>query len=174
MKFGPKVIARHLEIVELRTGVPALVPPCTADLAIAAVDDEEIVSSWQGDDENGYDTPTAVAPPFSGMMVKKFGRTTGFTRGMIQAFSRRPNPYPFDLPKFKATVWFKNVWTVAPLDGAFALPGDSGSLVVSEDGLTAIGILFAADKQGKGAVIIPMDHAITHFGGLELVGDHGV
>ena len=81
------------------------------------------------------------------MTVKKFGRTTGFTKGIIQAFSRRPNPYPFDLPKFKATVWFKNVWTVAPLDGAFALPGDSGSLVVSEDGLTAVGILFAADKQ---------------------------
>jgi len=174
MKFGPKVIARHSEIVELRSGVPALVPPCTADLAIGAVADERIVSSWQGDDENGYDTPTTVSAPVSGMVVKKFGRTTGFTKGMIQAFSRRPNPYPFDLPKFKATVWFKNVWTVAPLNGPFALPGDSGSLVVSEDGLTAVGILFAADKYGKGAVIIPMEHAITHFGGLELVGDHGV
>jgi len=174
LKFGPKVIARHSEIVELRSGVPSLVPPCTADLAIGAVDDEAIVSSWQGDDENGYDTPTAVSSPVSGMKVKKFGRTTGFTRGIIQAFSRRPNPYPFDLPKFKATVWFKNVWTVAPLDGAFALPGDSGSLVVTDDGLTAVGILFAADKNGKGAVIIPMDHAITHFGGLEMVGDHGV
>jgi hypothetical protein len=60
--------------------------------------------------------------------------------------------------KFTATVNFANVWTVVSADNsAFALPGDSGSLVVTEDGQFAVGLLFAVSSDGLRAWVAPMD-----------------
>jgi hypothetical protein len=61
------------------------------------------------------------------------------------------------------------------VDGSeFALPGDSGSLVVAEDGSSAVGVLFAASRSGEYGWIIPMPCVIGAFGGLQLVGRHGL
>jgi hypothetical protein len=56
----------------------------------------------------------------------------------------------------------------------FVLPGDSGSLVVNEDGLVAVGVLFAGNPSGDYGWIIPMPAALGVFGGLSLVSGHGV
>jgi hypothetical protein len=67
------------------------------------------------------------------------------------------------------------VWTVrARMGEIFALAGDSGSLVVTEDGAQAIGIVFAANRSGDFGWIIPMPYVLTAFGGLRLVGGHGI
>jgi hypothetical protein len=57
---APGEIARHEEICELRSGEPTLVNPCREDVAIARVTDPKIVSSWQGDSSDGYDTPQRI------------------------------------------------------------------------------------------------------------------
>jgi hypothetical protein len=170
---GPREIARHAEIEPLRSGDPALVCPCSEDLAIARVTDAAILSSWQGGD-TGYDTPTKTIAPVTGMKVRKFGRTTGVTVGVLDSFVSDPTPIPCQTKTFKGTVWFCDMWYVMGDGGAFALSGDSGSLVVTEDGQHAVGILFACNRTGEFGQIIPIDHVLKHFGGVTLVAGHGV
>lgn len=173
---APGEVGRHAEIRELRSGNPELVPAACDDIAIATAVDSTGLSSWQGDDQ-GYDTPGNHIPPQSEVSVKKFGRTTGLTRGVVEA-RLTPFPMPYKCRRFSAVVWFQDAWTVRPSeDNPFALPGDSGSLVVTEDGGYAIGIVFGVGGGGRGGgygIIIPIDHVLSMFGGLQLVNGHGV
>jgi hypothetical protein len=169
---APGEIARHSEICELRSGVPALVAPCQEDLAIAEVPDPNTVSSWQGDIEGGFDTPAHAIAPRTGMRVKKWGRTTGLTTGVIESHSTLTH-VQYKYKYFSAMVYFRDVWFVRSEDtDPFVLPGDSGSLVVTEDETKAIGVVFAGG-QGYG-VIVPMPHVSTCFGGVRLTSGHGV
>jgi hypothetical protein len=172
---APSEIGRHHAIHELRSGDPIFVNPCDADLAIARATDPNSVSSWQGDTIDGYDTPSRAQVPVSMMQVKKFGRTTGLTTGEIEARVTTPLAVEYKSKYFKGTVWFKDVWSVrAPAGSVFALPGDSGSLVVTEDASRAIGLVFAANSSGEYGWIIPMACVTAAFGGLNLVSGHGV
>ena len=65
-------------------GDPALVPLMRFDAALGQVVDQNVVSSWQGDDAKGFDTPTLVANPIANQRVKKAGRTTGVTIGVCE------------------------------------------------------------------------------------------
>lgn len=169
----PRQLCRHHDIIELRSGTPDLVPPTRADVAVATVPDDKAVSSWQGDDLHGYDTPTAVIQPSSGLRVKKTGRTTGLTFGTVEAFITAPTPIPYKMRDFAARVWVAGVWIVrSDPDGHFALLGDSGSLVVTEDGAAAVGLLFACTMDGL-AYIVPME-TVTRELSLHLVGQHGI
>lgn len=173
---APGEVARHAEICELRSGDPALVPVTCDDIAIATVVNHASISSWQGDAADGYDTPTLDVPVVSNMKVKKFGRTTGLTIGTTEARVIAPFALPYKCKYFSAVVWFKDAWTVrSDGPGPFALPGDSGSLVVTEDGSHAVGVLFAV-SQGTGdyGFIIPIAHVLNKFGGLQLIGNHGI
>jgi hypothetical protein len=172
---APIEIGRHAEIHELRSGDPGFVNPCEADLALARATDATALSSWQGEAPFGYDTPTRSQSPISRMEVKKVGRTTGLTHGIIQARIPTPAPLPYTARHFKSVVWFQNVWTVRSADvSEFALAGDSGSLVVAEDGSCAVGLLFAASRSGEYGWIIPMPCVTDAFGGRRLVGGHGL
>ena len=171
---APTQVCTHSEIIELRSGVPPLVSPCREDLAIAEVPDPSMVSSWQGDATNGYDTPTSAAILSTGLPVKKWGRTTGLTSGILQSAQSRSS-VPYDGEKFKALVWFRDVWTIRSIDeNPFALPGDSGSLVVTEDGKHAVGILFATSQKGAVGIIVPIDRVLQAFGRITLVNKHGL
>ena len=170
---APRLLCRHADIVELRSGFPSLVPLSRCDAAIADVPDDQAVSSWQGDSISGYDTPSQTTAPISGLRVKKFGRTTGLTFGTIEA-KTTPFPLPYRNPNFTAVVWFTDVWTVAadPEDH-IALPGDSGSLVITENEGAAVGLLFAASPRGDYAYIAPIDTVLSELQ-LELVSNHGI
>jgi hypothetical protein len=160
---------------ELRSGDPHFVVPGGIDLALGRVSDPASICSWQGDAADGYDTPGRIAEPVSLMRVKKVGRTTGLTFGEVEAHINTPTPIEYKAKHFKGTVWFRNIWTVRARNSQyFALPGDSGSLVVSEDGATAVGILFAGNPAGDYGWIIPMPAAVELFGGLSLVSHLGV
>lgn len=170
---APGMICEHSAIVELRSGCPVFVKRCHADLAIASVPDDGKVSSWQGDSE-GYDTPGVTRVPQRGLRVKKFGRTTGLTHGIIVS-----RVVEFDLPykseNFSALVWFQDVWTVRSTESEpFALGGDSGSLVVTESGDAVVGIVFAESNKGEWAYIIPADCLTSSFNGLSFVSGHGL
>ena len=171
---APGEIGRHDLISELRTGHPAMVPPCTIDLALAIATDDKLLSSWQGDAHGGFDTPAKRHEPLSQTIVKKFGRTTSLTRGVIEARVLTPQPISYNAKHFKGTVYFKDVWSVRALDDVFALPGDSGSLVVTDDGTATVGIVFAANNSGSYGWIIPMESVLSAFPGLSLVHGHGI
>jgi hypothetical protein len=172
---APGEIGQHADIHELRSGNPNFVNPCEADLALATATQLDIISSWQGDTKNGYDTPSGFVKPSTGMKVKKFGRTTGITSGLVEARVSTPMPVTYTAKHFKGTVWFKDVWSVATAASSpFALPGDSGSLVVTEDAQQAVGVLFAANRTGEYGWIIPMPCVAASFGGLALVSQYGV
>ncbi len=172
---APSEIGRHAEICPLRSGDPTFVDPCVEDLAIASVTDANKVTSWQGPAANlgGYDTPTAIEEIDFDMKVKKVGRTTGLTKGVVEA-KLSPFPLPYKANHFSATVWFKEAWSIRGNGEEFALPGDSGSLVVKDDDeSTAVGMIFATSPYGETA-IIPMSFIAKCFGGITLVGSHGV
>jgi hypothetical protein len=172
---APKEICRHSEICELRSGDPAFVSPVSEDIAIARIVNPAFVSSWQGDDENGFDTPNSLIAPTTGMRVKKFGRTSGLTFGIIAA-AVLPFPLPYVCKQFKATVWVRGAWTIRTESPGepFAIAGDSGSLVTDEAAEKAIGVIFAATPSGDLGYMIPMTHVATLLGGLRLVRAHGV
>lgn len=170
---APGEIGRHSKIVELRSGVPALVPSVTEDAAIATVTDPTKITSWQGG-ANGYDTPSNVIEPASLMRVKKIGRTTGLSTGIIESLIPSPTPIPYKSNYFSATVWVKDAWTVRVTGEYFALGGDSGSLVVTEDGSAAVGLLFAASPNGEYGWIIPIKRVLEELGDLSLVSNHEI
>lgn len=160
---------------ELRSGVPGLVPPLSLDAAYARVLHPERISSWQGDAASGFDTPATVAEPRAGLRVKKFGRTTGLTYGTVETFVPTPWVLPYTSTKFKAHVWFQNTWTIrGDDDEPFALPGDSGSLVVSEDGKTALGLIYAVNTGGGYAIFCELAPVLANFGNMELLSNHGI
>jgi hypothetical protein len=170
---APTEVARHAAIVPLRSGEPTQVEPCKEDVALARVVDPGRVSSWQGTEQDGYDTPTEIADLKSGDEVKKFGRTTGLTTGSVESLVKSPTPLSYRLKLFTAQVYFQDFWTVVGDQGEpFALQGDSGSLVVTADGKAAAGLIFACDD--RYALILPMTHVVKCFGGLTLVDGHGV
>ena len=145
------------------------------DAAIAEAVDEDQLSSWQGDELSGYDTPSSTVDPSFDLRVKKVGRTTGATVGVCEAFVPTPWILPYKSGKFSATVWFSDTWTVrSDSPDPFALPGDSGSLVVTEDGLSTVGLLFAVNNKGEYGIIIPINSVLQEFGGAVLVSKHGV
>ncbi|MDR2756491.1 MAG: S1 family peptidase, partial [Planctomycetaceae bacterium] len=138
---APRLIARHSQILELRSGDPYLVPLTSLDAAVAEIDPES-VTSWQGSEEGeeGYDTPSVYITPQPGMFVKKIGRTSGLTLGKIEAEVPGQWPLEYKSKKFTAIVWFQNIWTIRATETPyFALPGDSGSLVVTNDAKHAVG-----------------------------------
>ena len=171
---APREVGRHEWIHELRSGHPGMVNPCDADVALARVTDADIVSSWQGDTDNGFDTPGSTVEPLSLMRVKKVGRTTGLTRGMIEAKVTTPTAITYTSKHFKGVVWFSGVWSIQAIGDHFALPGDSGSLVVTEDGKHAVGMVFAANSSGSYGWMIPMSCVLRAFSGLHLVHGHGL
>ena len=171
---APRQLCRHARIVELRSGTPTLVPLARCDAAVASIPDETTVSSWQGDDSTGFDTPVLTTAPISGLRVKKVGRTTNLTLGTVEALIPAPMPLPYKNTNFTASVWFADIWTVKADEGEqFALPGDSGSLVVTESGDAAVGLLFASSARGDYAWIAPIDTVLSDLS-LTLVGNHGV
>lgn len=174
-RASPREVCRFKDMCELRSGVPALVPPGTLDAAIGSVNDQAMISSWQGDEADGYDTPATTIEPSAGMRVKKFGRTTGLTEGTIEAFLPTPWVLPYKSTRFNSQVWLQDSWTVRGDDGdPFALGGDSGSLIVTEDGQNAVGLLFAVNSRGLYGIFCPIDAVLAHFGGLTLLNRHEI
>ncbi len=170
---SPREVCRHHSIFELRSGFHPLVPTTKADAAIAKIYDDTVVTSWQGDAVIGYDTPSAVLPGSPGLKVKKIGRTTGITYGEIESLVNTPSPILYKSKNFNATVFISDAWIVRANPGEpFALPGDSGSLVVSEDGAQAVGLLFAASPNGELGWITPIEAVLEHFN-VSLVNSHG-
>lgn len=171
--IAPREIGRLEFIFPLTSGCPDFVEPCAMDAALAKVTNPDIITSWQGDFIDGYDTPSRILPPKTGMLVKKFGRTTGLTRGVITTCAAGHMPLLYHADGFNALVYFSNFWFIQNYgNDLFAHPGDSGSLVVTNDAQAAVGLLFSVAKQG--ACMLPLIPVLTALGGVGLVSGHGL
>lgn len=168
----PTAIGRHHSFVQLESGDPGQVRLQELDVALFQITMENAVTSMQGAGDRAYDTPTDTAAPVGGMMVKKFGRTTGLTVGQVVGRAVTGLGIPFQGDRFNSMVYFDGAWAIAPLAGAFSLGGDSGSLVVTEDGTKAVGLIFAGSTSGEVSFMIPIDSVLSALG-AQLVSGYG-
>jgi len=117
-------------------------PDCnTIDAAIASTTTANLGVSTLG----GYGTPSAsVVSPSVGQAVRKCGRTTACTTGTVAEVNVMVSVCyvpqgPFCAPN--GTAMFVNQIGIS--DGSFSAGGDSGSLIVTSNGLNPVGLLFA-------------------------------
>lgn len=112
---------------------------------------------------NGYGTPSSTIKTATfGMNVKKYGRTTGFTHGEIAEINVTVDVCyetrgPFNCVK---SARFVDQFTITP--GTFSDGGDSGSLIVSEDGNNPVGLLFAGSSDRT--IATPIGVVLSRFG----------
>jgi len=112
------------------------------DLAFFDLTDASILSSQQGEGEASYDTPTKFAKIKEELRVKKWGRSTGLTRGEVTKIVSEPESIDYNVVSyygptssqtFKGTVYFPEIYEIESLSvNGFSAGGDSGSLVVTD------------------------------------------
>lgn len=112
----------------------------TMDAAIALSSADDLGNSTLPD---GYGTPSSQTVEASvDLPVKKYGRTTGMTHGQVSEIN------------VTVDVCYEALWIfclksarfvdqIAISPGTFSAGGDSGSLIVTEDGNNPVGLLFA-------------------------------
>lgn len=154
------------------------------DLACFQISKKSTVSSLQGTGDGSYDTPTTFATSIHrGMPVKKWGRSTGLTDGVIEYIGKGQSPEPIDYniicyygpmysQVFKGTVYYDRVYTVA--GSPFSVGGDSGALVVTDNPSQKeeiVGVVIAGGS--KKSILLPIKPALKELK-LELVSGHNV
>lgn len=103
-----------------------------------------------------------IATARSGQAVMKMGRTTGLTYGTVQT-TNVTIKVEFD----GQTAIFENQIYVKGDYGDFLKSGDSGSLLVTQDGAHPIGLLFAG---GEGSAFANPIKPVLDYFGVTLVG----
>jgi hypothetical protein len=79
-----------------------------------------------------------VTPAKLGMRVRKSGRSSGFTTGQITVLDATVDVnYSDKVARFEGQI----------ITTGMSAPGDSGSLLVADDALLAVGLLFAGSEQ---------------------------
>lgn len=168
----PTEIDRLFKIIELHSVHYSHALPSLFDAALAEAIPEKL-TSWQGGESDGYDTPSNIGRPYSGLMVKKYGRTTGITEGIVTDKIAVAKPIEYKHNTFSVISWFKDIWAVVSANQGepFSLPGDSGSLVITPGNPQAIGIIFAG---GRGlSYMIPL-LKLSNEMGFQLVSNHAL
>jgi hypothetical protein len=131
----------------------------TMDAAIALSSAANLGNSTLAD---GYGTPseTPVAA-FVGLPVKKYGRTTSMTQGQVSEVNVTVTVCYEVVSIFCVkSARFVNQISITP--GGFSAGGDSGSLVVTQDGNNPVGLLFAGSSTRTLAT--PIGTVLTRFG----------
>lgn len=127
------------------------------DAAIARSSIENLGTATPSD---GYGTPTLnIVDAAFRLKVKKYGRTTGLTEGRVEGTNAT-----VDVTYDTGTARFVDqIIIFKPGKDAFSLGGDSGSLVVTNDGNNPVGLLFAGTSDGTYAIINPIDLVLQRF-----------
>jgi hypothetical protein len=109
---------------------------------------------------NGYGIPDSETKTATlNMAVQKFGRTTQLTKGTITGLNST------------VIVDYGGGWyawmtgqIIVETSNAFILPGDSGSLMVTnDDSANPVGLLFAGNADGTMAMANPIDAVLDYF-----------
>ncbi|KLN64964.1 hypothetical protein [Vibrio sp. VPAP30] len=127
------------------------------DAAIAITSPGELTTSTP---EDGYGIPnSSVATAFVGLAVKKYGRTTGFTQGTVDAVNASVNVCYEGSSTCTKLALFVGQIVVTP--GTFSAGGDSGSLIVTSSD-DPVGLLFAGSSSYT--IASPIQPVLTRFG----------
>jgi hypothetical protein len=140
-------------------------PPNRIDASIAEVIPDKVRTD--GYIEGLGIISTNVVEPKLGMRVVKSGRTTGITYGTIEGIDVNVIvTYDKDCGSTDTyEAYFINQILIKPdinRNATFSLPGDSGSLVLTEDGLSPVGLLFAGSSDLSQAN--PISDVLNRFG----------
>ena len=142
------------------------------DAALVDVDPEiQVDPSMEG---AGF-VPKRHIMPRMGLLVKKVGRTTGETRGLVNGVRLGMQGIPIDIPYGSRFAKFADIFSVGHIyDGVlpppvFADKGDSGSLIVEDEtgSNQGVGLLFSISspcKDGYGCTFARISSAF----GVEL------
>ncbi|OGF54626.1 MAG: hypothetical protein A2Z21_02985 [Candidatus Fraserbacteria bacterium RBG_16_55_9] len=102
-------------------------------------------------------TPSGAAKPSLGLSVRKSGRTTGLTEGIVRVV----NFDVFDVEYDQGSVRVDDVIVIEGIDDSFSKPGDSGSAIVDPKG-RVVALLFAGSE--KVTFAIPIQRILRHLG----------
>lgn len=116
--------------------------PNLVDAAVAALDPEVEADLRTLD---GLGELTGIGEAADAGAVAKVGRTTGLTFGGVSAFEVDNVVVAYEAGSLR---FDDQVEISGGADGAFSQGGDSGSAIVTRDGLEAVGLLFAGSDQG--------------------------
>lgn len=186
VSLQPFTLGSHHQSIPMILGEPDTIDHTSnTDAAIFSIAAEKMVSSSQ---QGHYDTPTIVeeiiADPDEGLKVKKVGRTTGLTFGKIESLIVGAFPLDYDIPtfhsaiesvRFRGRVYYEPVYLIRGSQGVFSDRGDSGALVVTDDGdgnEKALGLIFAGDASDNLSYMLPIGPILEHLN-VTLVGGHG-
>lgn len=127
----------------------------TVDAALATTSTAEVGTATPA---NGYGTPSSTTLPAAlGQDVQKYGRTTGLTTGTVTGVNATV------LVRYdKGLARFVNQVVVQGSAGAFSAGGDSGSLIVTQNGNFPVALLFAGSSSST--IGNPIDLVLGAFG----------
>jgi len=128
----------------------------TIDCAIALSDTSRLGNATP---QGGYGKPaSATVSARIGQAVQKYGRTTALTTGQVQAINAT-----VQVSYSTGTAIFVNQIVVFSV-GAFIQPGDSGSLLVTNNSAAnPVGLLFAGNSAGTYAIANPIGPVLAAF-----------
>lgn len=177
----PFTIGRHSRQLDMSIGDPTTVDTTrNQDVAVFEILDPSRVSSMQRD---AYDTPAIVGDMAPGMVIEKVGRTSGFTRGVVQTTIVGPVGVNYKIQEygFSGCIYFEPMFIVHGIGDRFSEGGDSGSLVTAlgpQGQRAAVGIVVAGLQDSKAAggkvsLVMPIRPVLAELG-LSLVSAHNV
>lgn len=163
-------VPTHLYSDSLRLGTVTAYKPINGSIFATNTIDAAIALTDRGSLDNttplalgGYGVPNKDTKAAAlNMAVQKFGRTTLLTKGKITGINATTavgygdNWYAF----FSGQI-------IVETSSAFVLPGDSGSLVVTDDvnaNANPVGLLFAGNAEGTMAIVNPIGSVLQYFG----------
>lgn len=175
-------VGLHLKSGQMFQGLPAdnEFHLNNSDCSIFEISDEFLVTSVQGEGGDSYDTPTKFVKPEDKLLVKKWGRTTGFTKGRINKALIDAEPMPYDVRSyygptsfqvFKGVVYYQNLIEVENFGARpFSEAGDSGALVVTaptkpNEKEKVIGILIGGSVGNNSkSYVLPIQNTLKSLG----------
>ncbi len=177
-----KVLGDLILPAHMSQGLPSVTTTgSNRDVAYFSIINEKLVSSRQGTGPDSYDTPSTFAKAKVDMPVKKWGRSTSLTHGIISHVgTSRPEPIeynitcyygPMNSQVFKGTVYYDEVYEISPVGKPFSLGGDSGALVVTDDPKKPkiVGIVIAGERTQS--LVLPLKPALAELN-LGIVSGH--
>lgn len=138
------VIGLHDSTGPMSQGLPQVFDISdNCDIAFFDINEADLVSSQQGEGQGAFDTPIKFAKVAEGLRVKKWGRSSGLTKGEVTKIVSEPESIEYNVisyygptssQTFKGTVYFATIYEIESIGVSdFSAGGDSGSLVVSDD-----------------------------------------